>query len=34
MKQVSKDGEPFPVPLAVAKMSELVKGMMDDNGTF
>ena len=30
--QVSKDGDSFPVPLAVAKMSELVKSMMD--GTF
>ena len=27
--QVSKDGDSFKVPLAVAKMSELVKSMMD-----
>jgi hypothetical protein len=30
--QISKDGDSFPVPLAVARMSELVKSMMD--GTF
>ena len=27
--QISKDGDSFTVPLAVAKMSELVKGMME-----
>jgi hypothetical protein len=30
--QISKDGDSFTVPLEVAKMSELVKSMMD--GTF
>lgn len=29
IKQISKDGDSFTVPLAVAKMSELVKSMMD-----
>jgi hypothetical protein len=31
-QQISKDGDSFPVPLAVARMSELVKSMMD--GTY
>ena len=30
--QISKEGDPFPVPLAVANMSELVKSMMDEDG--
>jgi hypothetical protein len=30
--QTSKDGDSFPVPVPVAKMSELVKSMME--GTF
>eukprot|EP00979_Chaetoceros_neogracilis_P013708 scaffold4020_cov234-Chaetoceros_neogracile.AAC.9 len=29
--QMSKEGDPFPVDLEVAKMSELVKSMIDDN---
>ena len=29
---MSQEGDPFPVPLAVANMSELVKSMMDDEG--
>jgi S-phase kinase-associated protein 1 len=32
-RQVSKDGDSFTVPLAVAKMSELVKSMMDGTCT-
>ena len=29
---ISAEGDPCPVPLAVAKMSELVKSMMDEDG--
>jgi S-phase kinase-associated protein 1 len=31
LEQVSKDGDQFPVPYAVARMSELVKSMMDED---
>jgi S-phase kinase-associated protein 1 len=31
-KQISKEGDSFPVRLPVANMSELVKSMMDENG--
>jgi Skp1 family, tetramerisation domain len=30
LPKISKEGKPFPVPLAVATMSELIKSMKDD----
>ena len=30
--QVSKEGDPFPVDIEVARMSELVKGLLDEDG--